>query len=387
MCEIAVLDPDQCSIESIHQVAGKFNKEQGDGLGFVLIKNDGDSFSYETYKTISPHWQTIYSFLKRNIDSAWRIVVHGRAGTCGGVNREAAHPIKVDCEHCSFDWVVHNGSIRRHRNIRPGLISHGHEFTTSVDSEILAHKVQELPESIDDHDSTTYSFTGNLHYLLFSDDGILVRTGRKYHLTDDFTMTCSLNFFDDHEAYGLERNTSVEWMRITPGDEEPTIETKEHTTRSSYRSSGINSQSNLNNGAWTNNNRTQSETTEQESTESHRHTVSYQDHSEYDNLTVIKVAPGVMRVIDDSGFYEDRYVYKDQEPRLYYWYAPEHPPENVAIDTLSTYADSEQSNVDEFVDDSATQTVAEAISEETENIDDQIEDHVAETVQSIHGTI
>lgn len=363
MCEIAVVDPERTSIEQIHQIAGKFHQEQGDGIGVVLVMNRGDSFEYQTYKSVHPHWQTLYRFLRRHLDVAWRVVIHGRYGTAGGVNRDNAHPIEVDCQHCDFDMVVHNGSVRRHRKIRPGLISQGHNFNTKVDSEILAHKVQELPESLDDHDQNTYSMRGNLHYLLFSEDGILARTEGKYDITDDFLMTCSRRDFKDAGLdFEYSRN---KWALITPDDDEPEIETKEGSTYqnrySSRNTSGADWES------YTNNARTRNA---DDDDGAETHTIEYIDYSKWEHIIAIQAAPGVMKIIDKTSD-QTEYVYANENPRLYYWYSPADKPEN--IDELQDLADihgrvppesardTEQTQIEDF----PQQRVQDAVTDET----------------------
>lgn len=367
MCEIAVVDPEQSNIQIIHQIAAKFHEEQGDGIGVLAVKESPDGFEYETYKSIVPHWQTMYTFLKRHYDETWRFVVHGRASTSGNVNREAAHPIHVDCDHCEFEHVIHNGSVRNHENIRGGLTSQGHHFNTKVDTEILAHKVSELPETIEDHSRKTYSFRGNLNYLLFSENGILIRVSSKYHLSDDVTMTCSLSAFDDAEEYGFEEGNDTEWMLITPGDDSPEIETKERTniTTNNYNQSGYRGNHYKGN---------------REDSTPDTYTKEYTDHcSQYENVTAIKVAPGVMEVIDTIEG-RSKFVYRDVNPRLYYWYAPEGT--DASIDYLEEKAEEntwqpDQTQLDEFEG-----GAAEAFPEEEE-----IEQDDAEVIVETKGNV
>lgn len=339
MCEIAVFDPEQASDEAINQTAARFHEEQGDGIGLLAVQKDGEQFNYETYKSTKPHWQTFNDFLTRHRGDTWRFVLHGRAGTCGGVNRDSAHPIHVDCQHCEYDYVIHNGSVRNHRKIRAGLTSAGHDFSTKVDSEVLAHKVSELPDTVEDHDRSTYDFRGNLNYLLFSEDGIFIRVSSKYHLSEQFTMTCSLRKMDDYEDLGFERNNDIEWMLLTPNSESDGVsaETKErsytagnsrHRVGSAYRSGGTTaSPSQPYGSAWEdyeNNARTESD--DEEST----HVIEYQDLAdEFEFLKAIQVAPGVIKLIDNRKD-TTSYVFRRDEPRLYYWYSDEPEPDNIS---------------------------------------------------------
>lgn len=353
MCEIAVLDPEQAPIQAAHQIAAKFHEEQGDGLGVLAVHDDGESFSFREYKSTDPHWQTLYAFFRRNYDDAWRIVIHGRYGTAGETNRQNCHPLYVDCGECDFDYVVHNGSVRNHKSVRGGLASQGHDFNTPVDSEVIAHKVSELPETVEEHDRNTYSFRGNLNYLLFSTDGILVRVSQKYHLTDDFTMTCSYGEMKDAEDLGFEKGTDNEWMLIRPGGD---IETKErqvwtHTgssTTSSRRSGWAGAQSRGMRAApqqgdkWRNSRGSTEDRTATDDT----YTIDYKDLSDWDAIAVIQVAPGVLKVVDKHEGSQD-FIKREKNPELYYWYSPESTPDN--IDELQELAKEAQETVGSFV--------------------------------------
>lgn len=366
MCEIAVIDPEQAPIQAVHQIAGRFHEEQGDGIGVLAVKNHGDEFSYNVHTSINPHWQTLYAFLKRNYDDTWRFVVHGRAATSGQVNRDTAHPIAVDCDHCDVEYVVHNGSVRKHGSIRSGLRSQGHTFNTEVDTEIIGHKVGEMPDSVADHNGTTYSFNGNLNYLVFSTDGILIRVEGKYHLTDDVTMTCSLSEFDDYESLGFDRSNDNEWMLIEPDGDSPSIETKERVVYTTQRQRGSSSS-----GSSSRNYRGSSGTgtgTRWGDQSEGTHTEQYTDYSEFEHITAIQVAPGIMKVIDDEAG-EETYVRREVEPRLYFWYAPDPEPDN--IDELEQLADArvedgeapgEQASLEDFPESAVTYAVVEEVS-------------------------
>lgn len=360
MCEIAVVDPERVEIQNIHQIAGRFHEQQGDGIGVLMVKHREDSFEYKVYKSTDPHWQTLYSFLRRNIDDTWRVVIHGRYGTAGNPNRQNTHPLHVDCPQCDFDWVVHNGSVRKHRKVRPGMISQGHEFNTPVDSEIIAHKVGSLPETVEEHDYSTYDMRGNLHYLLFNEDGILVRTTGKYSITDDFCMTCSRRSFDNAKEMGFEYSRN-KWLLIEPGDDEPEIETKEGASRTStYYTSGASRSG----SAW------QNYEDNARDDEQDTHTVEYVDYSDFDNVIAVQVAPGVMKIIEKTTDNVE-YVYADQNPRLYYWYSPAEAPDD--LDKLEQLAeeygrvpqeqfrDEQQTTIQDFPE----QRVMDAITDET----------------------
>lgn len=332
MCEIAVIDPEQYPIQATQQLAGLFHEEQGDGIGVVAIKTGEAKFEYDTYKSTDPHWQTLYAFLNRNYDNSWRIILHGRNATSGDVNRTTAHPISVDCPKCEFDHVVHNGSLNSHRKKRTRLRNKGHHVHTQVDSELIAHQISTLPDSIEDHRSSTYSMYGNLSYLVLSEDGILIRVEDKYELSEDFTMTCSAERWEDPEGYGFGATNDNEWMLITPGLT-PNIETKERTVRTVQTGTGRGS------SAWSGGRTTgrleaytagapRDDPPGRKSGHSGKYRIPYEDHCDVEGIVALKVAPGVMKIIDEEEG-TISWIRREYEPKLYYWYAPDPVPENM----------------------------------------------------------
>lgn len=337
ICEIAVFDPEQAGIEAIHQIAYRFNEEQGDGLGIVAVKDHGDHFEYATIKSTDPHWQTFFGFLRRHRETTWRFILHGRASTTGDVNRDAAHPIHVDCEKCSIEWVVHNGHVTNHANIMNGMTGAGHEFNTEVDSEIIAHRIGDVPDDVDDHRSDQYNMSGNLSYLVLSEDGILVRVQRKYYLSDNFTMTCSYRDFDEPEDLGFERGSKNEWLLAEPGGN---IEIKTRTyTGNSGTSSGVSSRG----SKWSQYDGIDEDPDARWGGEADGHpqeaeaadvtgalTEAYRDDSKYiavyedlapgsETVSVVKIAPGILKQIhhDEEAH---AYIFEVEDERLYEWY-------------------------------------------------------------------
>jgi predicted glutamine amidotransferase len=350
MCEIAVVDPDQFSIQNIQQLAGNFHEEQGDGIGVFMVIPDGDTFTYESYKSADPHWQTLWSFTRRHIDDAWRVVIHGRAGTSGGVSREAAHPIHVDCDDCSVEHIIHNGSVRNRKQKMKQLKRNGHDFTTGVDTEIIAHKVGDLPASVEEHTSATYKMYGNLNYLVFAEDGFLIHTEKKYHLSEDVTMTCRYRDFEDPEELGFEKGTDTEWMLVTPSEEDnkvATVEMKERSS-SSYRGSSTSTRSSGANwrGGQTGSSTTAHPQASPNENDAGLYEEQFVDHyPESDDITAIKVAPGVMKIIDTENDVHD-FIFRRDTPRMYFWYAPEDSP--VDQDVLNEYR---QTSIGDWADD------------------------------------
>jgi len=375
MCEIAVFDPSRTDIEVAQQIAYTFYEEQGDGLGILAAEDTGERYEYETYKSTEPHWQTVYAFFNRVWDDAWRIVIHGRAGTSGGRNRNSAHPIHVDCSHCDWDYVIHNGSVRNYKRDRRELKEAGHEFTGGVDTEVIPHTVRTMPEDVSNLTYSSYSINGNLNYLLFSEQGIFVRAQRKYDLTDDFRMTCRLGEVED---VGFDEGEN-RWLMARPGEEisvaESNVRTHNATSRTVSAGGGSRSGSrnrqygNRNSGAatWPSANGTRTSGTDSRSTNSDTVTITYEDHcSSFDDVSVIKVAPGVMR-IHDSTKGEVHYAKRNIEPRLYFFYAPEEAPDDQVLEELERHASAEedggQQTFDDIVDAEAVDATNRAVEE------------------------
>lgn len=80
-------------------------------------------------------------------------------------------------------------------------------------------------------------------------------------------------------------------------------------------------------------------------------TISYTDQlTTYDYLSAIKVAPGVIKIIDRDDD-DSTFVYRSRNPRLYYWYSPEEMPADVTADELERAAEKSQDAVAELIED------------------------------------
>jgi len=245
----------------------------------------------------------------------------------------------MDCGKCDAKHVVHNGSVRNYANKRSQLATAGHDINTPVDSEIIGHKVGEIPDSIEDHNRRTYNFRGNLNYLVFAEDGILVRVSDKYHLADNFTMTCRPDELD-----AFEEGTDTEWMRITPGGN---IETKERVERqrrtsSTYRGVGR--------GKW--GSRSSASTSSQSASGSSddTHSIEYNDLiPDIDGMVAVRVSPRDIKLINTAA--DDKvttFINRDADPEEFYYYAEENAPDN--LEQLARIANSEQTQLDDVAD-------------------------------------
>ncbi len=77
--------------------------------------------------------------MKEGMPDGDAVILHSRWATHGGVTEANAHP-HSDCKGAIF--VVHNGIIENHREIRENLEREGHEFISETDTEVLPHLIE-----------------------------------------------------------------------------------------------------------------------------------------------------------------------------------------------------------------------------------------------------
>lgn len=201
MCEIAIV-PNIVREHGTDPIvnAGKMLAEANkDGFGIVAVYTDGATFSYKRYKAERPLWTTRIPDFIEDHDDAWRFVLHARAATVGGTGFASTHPILTrGCHECDIDYVLHNGSVSGHHQRRKRLEREGHEFTTKVDSEVIAHAHGSVPSSLDELDAPT--LRGSLNYILLAPNGILIRTTTKYEVSERLKMACKTRGWDIGDA-------------------------------------------------------------------------------------------------------------------------------------------------------------------------------------------
>lgn len=81
-------------------------------------------------------------------------IAHLRWATHGEPTEENAHP-HTDCT--GDVHVVHNGIIENFKQLKEGLLSRGHSFTSETDTEVLAHLIEEALKTEGDVEKATLS--------------------------------------------------------------------------------------------------------------------------------------------------------------------------------------------------------------------------------------
>lgn len=224
MCEIFIIDPKNNENELIEANASDMFDKNPDGIGLVAIDRDEDNweFEYRTWKSAGYNSEKVMDFIEAEED-AWRLIVHARLATCGETNAAQAHPIMMDCEECDVSAVIHNGVVSNDQTWYNVLIEEGHNFRTEVDSEVIAHEHNHIPQDIDEMEEPELS--GSLNYILLQKDAILVRSGSRYKDAESLKMGKTTRIEWDEEL-----SSGTRWRLVTPDGE-----IQDEDARSSYR--------------------------------------------------------------------------------------------------------------------------------------------------------
>ncbi|MCP6719266.1 MAG: glutamine--fructose-6-phosphate transaminase (isomerizing) [Patescibacteria group bacterium] len=106
-----------------------------DSYGFCVLNNEKEPFFHKKVGKISEAEPELLNLeVKGNIGQA-----HTRWATTGAVTDQNAHP-HWDCKKNIF--LIHNGIIENHKDLREKLIKEGHEFSSETDTEVLSHLVE-----------------------------------------------------------------------------------------------------------------------------------------------------------------------------------------------------------------------------------------------------
>lgn len=179
MCELAIFNTENNSIEELVNAGMTVYQSMRTSLGIVAIEHKDGEYDYETYKALDPTKAGVKAFVEANRGTAMRFIFHGRLATHGGISEEAAHPIGIDCDECDVNHVLHNGMVHYHEQFREDHRGN-HDYTTEVDSEVIAHEYGEVPEQIED---VRDDFGRQPSYILLGDERMLITTNGRYNLT------------------------------------------------------------------------------------------------------------------------------------------------------------------------------------------------------------
>lgn len=203
MCEIAILDNEKYSKHEMTNAARTLYNAMGDSLGLVAINDVGPEYNFEVFKAVEPHIPAIGDWIESNVgDETERLIIHGRLATAGDVNVENAHPLKIGCDMCDANFVIHNGVISQHYQLRNRHNQEGHEYRTNVDSESIVHELGGVPDFGDVYETT---LAYEPAFIVGNTQEVYVFTQGKYQLTEDVRLALS------HRDFGPSRDEKTEY--------------------------------------------------------------------------------------------------------------------------------------------------------------------------------
>lgn len=186
MCEMAILDPQANSDFQLMSAAMGLHTAMGDGLGVVLVREGDERYHYDVYKAVDPEASDVRDFFEDNVTpKTKRAILHGRLATCGENSLQNTHPLKVECDHCDADFVAHNGVVYGHREAKELYQGQGHTFETEVDSEVIPHGLNGVPEFGEVYETT---FDNEPAFVIGGETEVFVYTNGRYDLTEDMRM-------------------------------------------------------------------------------------------------------------------------------------------------------------------------------------------------------
>lgn len=133
-------------------IVGYVGKSQDPRLGLEALKRleyrGYDSAGMAVYNPATRRVEALHAAgrikeIEKKLDehpiSGAPFIFHTRWATHGAPTEQNAHPHQ-DCTG-SF-WVVHNGIIENHRELKDRLMKQGHSFTSQTDTEVIPHLIE-----------------------------------------------------------------------------------------------------------------------------------------------------------------------------------------------------------------------------------------------------
>ncbi len=135
MCGIVGYIGDRDALPILMDGIKKLEYRGYDSAGIAILSESG----VRTAKAVG-RVSNLEAKIKNGDFSGRSGIVHSRWATHGGATEKNAHP-HADCNELL--WIVHNGIIENHKELRAHLIKSGHVFRSETDTEVLAHLIEE----------------------------------------------------------------------------------------------------------------------------------------------------------------------------------------------------------------------------------------------------
>jgi len=189
MCEIAIVNPREESFKNMVDQTMAIYRTQRSSLGLVAVYHNSDEnkLNYNIFKAVNTDNNSVSNFIRDNNNADW-LIIHGRMATSGGVSVKTAHPIHVDCENCNIDHILHNGVVGKHQQTVNELERDGHTISTNVDTEVIAHRMGDVPDLRHD-ELSDYDYAVQPAYILLNNDRMFIFSTSKYVLNGDGYMS------------------------------------------------------------------------------------------------------------------------------------------------------------------------------------------------------
>jgi len=145
MCGIIACRTHSPAIDYLLVGLGRLEYRGYDSVGIATRTTTGDVVRMRTVKRIGALDSAVRSWTGATFDGVG--IGHTRWATHGPATEHNAHP-HVDCT--GRISIVHNGIIENAGELRVGLQASGHDVVTEVDSEVVAHLIEDRMATSDD---------------------------------------------------------------------------------------------------------------------------------------------------------------------------------------------------------------------------------------------